>query len=452
MGTNNSMWQGNGLRDKLPELGKEWEKSIIIWNTKKWLQWLRMALLAWWVAAIIWASDPAQANKTEEYALLAANWETMLVKKWPELATPEQIKEIAKITKMAPVVVETILSMSEKNRLAILKWELWENSVLRVEVINNINQLVNTWDKIPTKNMFKPISEANYKEIVAELFNTSDIDEWLRNPDGTPYDDAQKNWYRTSQKKIEDRYMGRADEFKKDFWEKALQDWFKLYNEWAPKLPRQWREFLRRLFTSASSIIFFDNTTDQMRTKSAPGMAAQMWEYLILTGQGRISIAKVEFWERGKTSFKYLLPSETQIRETWFNIRHDLSNIVIQDMTKYHWGELHSGQLTKEAAGLKQEAAQLDRQIIQSKRSAELNKKTWELWDKIIDLIKEFVKNPTNKTLENDINKKIKELRDIKITAEKELRPENLIAIRKMVDVMESMYIPQFEKLKQQKS
>lgn len=439
------------------------EKAQILWNTRKWLRWLRMVMIAWWTAALLGLSDPAMAQKVDEYEPLAdASGTTTLVKKsaW-ETSDTQQIQDIVRKSWASKDFERTVTAMSEQNKQLM---QQTGKNILRVQAISKPSQLVNDWNKLKESKMFKPLTEANYGQVVSELFDVSDIKDWLTNPDGSEFSDKQIANYKEQMWIDARKYWKKLDDFRTKFWEKAIKQFFDLYNLWATKMSRQSREELRRLFVAASSIVFFVNSDDNTRTRYAWLTATQLWEYTTLTAMNKdMIIAKITVWENSQDALKFLLPWEITIanfnQSTWLNMPTNLSEIALKILTESFNNKMEIikwkkrvWEIISETELIKKDTEKTRKNIEKLDRSIYFNQEFKKLADNIEEKVKQYINTPSNKKLENEINLLIQNFRNTKKQAEVELSKDDLKWIITMSNAMETTRIQKFIILSKTKS
>jgi len=395
------------------------------------------------------------ATLREDYELLATNGETMLVKKWQEwTADPKQVKKIAESGGLWVAEIQSLVSMAEKTQS--LRDSEWRD-ILRVEPISNISQLVNDGNKIPAVNIYKPLTPDNYTQVVEELFDTTDIDGWLSNPDGSELTKEQKDKYIATMTYEKKKYLKKLNEFRSEFWNEAIKMFLSLYNKWAIKLSHQGREYLRRLFVAAFSITFFRYTNDNMRTLAAWNTATQAWEYIILISNWRVTLAKVQIQKDTKTSLKYILPPDKELKDAWIDGMTWLSLIVLKDLTINYENLYQAALARQEKDTARQRAAEADKWIDtarqekdtarQEKDTAikiqELGKKARTLSTRIEELVNKYINNPNN-SLRIEINDLISELMEVRRQAKTQLNERDNKEILGLVSSIEEKFIKNF--------
>lgn len=444
------------------------KKAWIIKETKSSLLYLRAWIIAWWIATIMGVTDSAMAKNMNMYEPLADASGTILVKKKWEVSDPWEITEIIRKSWASKTFEQTIIEMSRQNRDLMIQTG---KSVLRVEAIYRPSQLVNNWDLLPKSKLYKTLTKDNYSQIVTELFDISDTKKWLRNPDWSEFSKTQKVNYAEQMWIEAKRYQKKLDEFRTKFSDKAVEQFINLYNSWAAKMSNQSREELRRLLVAASSIVFFVNSDDNTRTKYAWITATQLWEYIILTWwEGGFIVAKVMVWENTQDALKYLLPWEIAIKNfnsiTWLNVPPNLSEIALRIITETFNNNLKIVQwekkiweiqaerrkIQKDTEEANKRIRKLDTEIGKLDRSTYLKEECEKIADEIELKVKEFIKNPWDKEMENKINSLIVKFRNFKKQAEKELSKDNLRWIIAISNAMETTWIPKFFSLTKPKS
>ena len=439
------------------------------------LAWLR-TLVAWSVLALaLWATEPAKAMDTNGFQQLAdVSW-TMLVKKWQEWTNdPRQVRKIAENWRLSEAEIQSLVSMAEKTQ-SLRDSE--GRDILKVEAVSDVSQLVNDGNRVPTVNIYKPLTQDNYTQIVEELFDTKDINDWLINPDGSELNKEQKEKYIAVMKYEKNKYLKKIDDFRKIGWEEAVAMFLDLYNKWAVKLSRQGREFLRRLFVASSSIVFYKYTTDNMKMLTIGNTVSQAWEYIILTSNWKVPVVKAQIQIDTKTSRKYLLPSDQALKTAWIYGMDGISTIALRDLTtnydnlyratlaRQKWAQLDAkwAQLDKSIEAARQEKEAARQEINKSNKSIEaarqekeaaikiqeLGKKARLLSAQIEDLVNQYINN-SNNSLKNKINNLIAELMDIRKQAKTQLSEKDNKEILDLISSAEKKFINNF--LKNQKS
>lgn len=215
MSLKQSIWTPGSKPENLKLLTEDtwWAPDNVRKDTKAALAWLKKTTIAWFALALaLWATEPAQAIDTDVYQLLAdASW-TILVKKWQEWTSdPRQVRKIAESGRLSETEIQSLVSMAEKTQS--LRDSEWRD-ILKAEPVNSISQLVNDGNRVPTVNIYKPLTPDNYVQVVEELFDTTDIDVWLRNPDWSELSKEQKNKYIATMQYEKKKYLKKFDEFR----------------------------------------------------------------------------------------------------------------------------------------------------------------------------------------------------------------------------------------------
>ena len=270
--------------------------------------------------------------------IYANTWKTTTTLSVEETRVINQFEnDLAKIGIFTPEQNKMLVETSEQNRILIKEWRLPTDFIYEInstEWINSkqdLNYLVNSWEKLETKT-FKELTWLDYlkspkdwSKVINALFDTSDIDTWLRyGKESRPLNDKKKQDYIADMEKVKTAWLTKIPSWQYEWKIIDKKNWLKewttfntfinealsLFKNAVDNTNFPSREILRRQFINSFTIAYVKAIPEEERYAIIENVSSQIAEYKLLTTPNTNAVT-IQFWQ-----LKYIFLNDSDLKNT----------------------------------------------------------------------------------------------------------------------------------------
>ncbi len=333
----------------------------------------------------------------------------------------EIIKELNNINIFSEEEKQSIIKTSEENRVLIKEWRLPADFILEVKTtqwINNktdLNYIVNSWEKLETKT-FKEITWLDYlkspKEwttVINALFDTSDIDSWLRyGKEARPLTDKEKQDYIADMERVKNAWLTKIPSWQYEWkiidWKNWLKEWTTFNNFIKDALATfkqavdntdfPSKEILRRQFVNSFTISYAKMIPEWERYAILENLWSNIAEYVLLTTPD----TKAATIMYGKLKYIFLNDADLKnIKWLEFFADYKVFDKTLNKMSENYNLDKNLSVNTKDAESAKKDAESAKKDAESAKielwytnKRLEIGKKRNELWKEILNNVSKY--------------------------------------------------------------